>query len=361
MGKNEILKMESSCSDEKKVDVNSTENEVEEEEEEEEETTLSLCDFPINEESQSVKHEAEANEPQEDFNFGSWGGSVLTETEMCAADEVFFQGQILPLRHSVSSESGFAGIGNDSRNFSRCVSRAESVGRCYSGGSSSYSSRSSSINSRNSSNSCSALTSKPYKPRRNRNQFHSHPSPTPQIRFSSARHGNFNNFSHHSQQSMIWSFLRLGLVQKPEIASLDLKLRSNNQNNNQRYSTKNRIINSKNNRINDGDNNKMKNILNIEKKPKQGFFDRNGALCGGCKCSINAVETVPSRISTIKSGVTMTEAQAKEEKEEAMTKTTKVCRGKQSMSRHRTSEWLKQLSLESGPDGGKIQGQFTHV
>lgn len=100
-------------------------------EEEEEEEALSLSDLPINlvkteetqlrresdeeggggrggeEEGSGYSKEHEKEEPE--FDFGWWGnngprGSL--ESQMCAADELFFKGQILPLRLSVSSDNG---------------------------------------------------------------------------------------------------------------------------------------------------------------------------------------------------------------------------------------------------------------
>uniref|UniRef100_A0A5B6YKY6 Uncharacterized protein n=1 Tax=Davidia involucrata TaxID=16924 RepID=A0A5B6YKY6_DAVIN len=313
------------CADEKRSHSNS--NSIENEEEEEEEA-LSLCDLPNNEESQSRKEEAEAIETPEDFDFGLLGGSLLTESEICAADEVFFQGQILPLRHSISSDSGggfLAGFQHDSRN----PSRSESMDHCHSGGFTGVSSRSSSIRSYHSSSSGSSTTKTKqyYKPIRVRNQFdqfHSHPSPTPQIRVSSIRH--HGNVSHRCHKSTIWSFFRVGLVRTPEIELQDLKVRGNN-------------------------NSTAKNFgCYIEKKKKQqSFFDKNSVLFGGCKCSVNAVETVvPSRIVLIKSN----SVHVNEEKEQVAlkNKTKQRQHGKQAVSRHRTFEWLKELSLVGVPD-----------
>uniref|UniRef100_A0A5B6YJZ7 Putative vitellogenin-1 isoform X1 n=1 Tax=Davidia involucrata TaxID=16924 RepID=A0A5B6YJZ7_DAVIN len=315
--------MARNCADGKWGHSNSFENEEEEEE------ALSLCDLPINEENDQSRKEEESQtiQTEEDFDFGSWGGSVLTKSEMCAADEVFFQGQILPLRHSISSDSGLQP--GFSRNPSRCVSRSESMDHCYSGGFTSVSSRSSSIRSYHSSSSGSSTTKTKqyYKPIRVRNQFdqfHSHPSPTPQIRVSSIRH--HGNVSHRCHKSTIWSFFRVGLVRTPEIELQDLKVRGNN-------------------------NSTAKNFgCYIEKKKKQqSFFDKNSVLFGGCKCSVNAVETVvPSRIVLIKSN----SVHVNEEKEQVAlkNKTKQRQHGKQAVSRHRTFEWLKELSLVGVPD-----------
>nr|GMD55292.1 probable membrane-associated kinase regulator 1 [Ipomoea batatas] len=70
---------------------------------------MSLCDLPNKEENQPKKESPGAcggeSQEEDDFDFCWWGGSSsFKESEMCAADEVFFQGQILPLRHSISSD-----------------------------------------------------------------------------------------------------------------------------------------------------------------------------------------------------------------------------------------------------------------
>ncbi|XP_059623978.1 uncharacterized protein LOC132266964 [Cornus florida] len=337
-------------SNEKWVPPNSPENEVQDEEEEEEEA-LSLCDLPINEEKQSRKQESKPAQPEEDFDFSSLGGgSVLTESEMCVADEVFFRGQILPFRHSISSEPGLSlsGSRNSCRNPSGSVSRSESMDHYYSGGGfTSFSSRSSSVRSYHSSSSGSTSTipttkstthNKPPKPR---NQFHSHPSPTPRIRVSGPRPGNVPR-----SKSTAWSFFKVGLVRTPEIELQDLKFRGINN-----IGSRNNSRNSNSNsNSNDNDN---ENESKIRKKKKQlRLFDRNGgALFGGCKCSVNStvdqtVHQYPkySRIVLRKSKsvneISSSEKIVEQEiKEETMKKT------KQAMSRHRTFEWLKELSL----------------
>ncbi|RWV99837.1 hypothetical protein GW17_00037242 [Ensete ventricosum] len=80
------------------------------EEVEEEEESLSLSDLPevIDE---AMDEECKTGEATDDFEFQiSVAGGLLSssvETDMCAADEVFFQGQILPLQPSISPGSGF--------------------------------------------------------------------------------------------------------------------------------------------------------------------------------------------------------------------------------------------------------------
>ncbi|KAK4341332.1 hypothetical protein RND71_039833 [Anisodus tanguticus] len=76
--------------------------EEEEDDEDDEEETLSLRDLPNNEESKTRKLESpRGSVTQEDFDFCSF----LKNSTMCSADEVFFQGQILPLHYSSSLPS----------------------------------------------------------------------------------------------------------------------------------------------------------------------------------------------------------------------------------------------------------------
>ncbi|XAR51340.1 hypothetical protein NMG60_11005941 [Bertholletia excelsa] len=318
-------KMARNCDDENRVQSRSSDqNEADEEDE-----ALSLCDLPIQGENVARKEENEVVKTCEDFDFGSRGGSVLAGSEMCAADEVFFQGQILPLRHSISSESGLVMLRPESRNPSRCISRSESMDHSYSGVFTSVSSRSSSIRSQHSSSSGSSTnTTTTTHKQRIRNYFHSHPSPTPQIRVSSSRYPNPNSYT---RKSTLWSFFRVGLVRTPEIELQDLKARSNT----------NRSFGSRNSTSSAGTGDlagKGSDVGDAKKKKKQRFFDRNGGIFdfGGCKCSVNTVDTI--KINNNETG--------NEPKEEAATKKTK----KQAVSRHRTFEWLKELSLAGVPD-----------
>ncbi|XP_022879443.1 J domain-containing protein DDB_G0295729 [Olea europaea var. sylvestris] len=306
--------------------------------EEEEEEALSLCDLPINEENQSKKEEVpipRTNEIQEDFDFCSFS----KESEMCAADEVFYQGQILPLRNSISSEKGLNGYRSDSRSISRCAS----MDHCYSVGFTSVSSRSSSIRSHQSSSSGSSSSIKSINIPRVLNQFHSHPSPTPQLRLSSIKQGNLRN---SNRKSSLWSIFHVGLVTPPEIALEDLKMRRENNNNNKNFGSRNSTSSNSSD---------FSNVSNNKKKSR--FFDRNGVLFGGCKCSANAIETVSPRVVFIKRSASENEAhelQLQENNVRTMNSTKNQHHQqrtrKQALSRHRTFEWLKQLSLESTTD-----------
>ncbi|XP_021908253.1 uncharacterized protein LOC110822436 [Carica papaya] len=345
-------------------DVKSGSREVdEEEEEEEEEEALSLCDLPVNliEEDGNFKksvHEEETRgvETGEDFDFGSWVGSISAEqAEMCAADEVFFKGQILPLRHSVSSDKGLFEF---HRNPSRCVSRSQSMDHCLSAGpfTSSATSRSSSCRSHYSSSSSSASSTNNNARNSNpriRNQFIiTHPSPKPQLRTSIARNG--NPVSARIQKFSMWDFFRLGLVRAPEIELRTAGGTTNNINRgsvsrNNSWSSSNSNSSVKNsNRTSQGE-------FRIEKQRGPSFMEKRKALFNGCKCSVSAVETVPlNNIVIIKSCkgdqvkkqsndriIAVMEEKLQELKIKKKSKEKQE--GKQALSRHRTFEWLKEL------------------
>lgn len=303
----------------------------EEDHDEELEESLSLCDLPINESENlhPTNEFSKESQQEEDFDFNFFNHILISkdETEMCVADEVFFQGQILPLRHSVSCD-GDSGDGFARIQTKYCFSRSDSSDHSsYSGGLTSASSRSSSINSHHSSSSAtssatSATARRP--PRiRNRNQFqYSHPSPKPQIRSSSSSSSVNSN---RNSTSGFWSILRVGLMTPPPgIAIKDLKNRSS------RNTTSINVCNY----------NSTPKRSNSKQKPF--FLNKNGAvLFGGCKCSASSVGPNPSAIRT-KSGSGSKES-------ENMTKNKQE--KKQEMSRHRTFEWLKQLSLEEEETG----------
>uniref|UniRef100_A0A803PEH8 Uncharacterized protein n=1 Tax=Cannabis sativa TaxID=3483 RepID=A0A803PEH8_CANSA len=146
-----------------------------------EEEDVSLCDLLV-EDLYDAKNDVVTTssviETQDDeFAFG---GSISTASEMCTADELFFGGQILPLRLSVSSDAG--PVRNDTT-------------RKLGSGSEFISSRSSSCSSRSTQHSTTiAITRVTSEPRLgNRNHFFFHPSPKPQIRASSASVN--NNYS----------------------------------------------------------------------------------------------------------------------------------------------------------------------
>ncbi|TYI56625.1 hypothetical protein E1A91_D11G224500v1 [Gossypium mustelinum] len=332
----------------------------------EEDEALSLCDLPVNltkEERTQTKNEEDGEEPQalktdEDFNFGSLCGSLSTELEMCAADEVFFQGQILPLRLSVSSDSGLTGwCRQDSLNTSRCLSRSESMDH----GSLSRFTSASSSSSRSSSYNSITVTPRTFssssKPMKIRNNFNTHPSPKPHIRSSRTRPINVSSRSQKS--SSMWDFFRLGLVRAPELELKDLKARSNNNNNNGNKNSvsRNSSCNSSNSSSSTKNSSSSK-IVNksgeVVKNPQdsnKGSLGKRIGSFSGCKCSVDAIGTVPLN------NVIMTKSSkdnaAMEDKKKLLQelKTKKKRKGKQALSRNRTFEWLTELSHASYVDG----------
>lgn len=249
-----------------------------------EDEALSLCDLPLTRHesrkqngSEDVTH-LRYIETDDDFDFCSL---VSTQSEMCAADEVFYQGQILPLRRSIKFRDF---------NPSRSVDGSSSGGL--------ISSRSSSIGSHHSSSSSSSSGGEPKQPPRNQFQY-SHPSPSPRTHFSGNRREMPKSIN--AKKSSAWNIFRLGLVAAPpEISFHDLKTR--------RPST----------------------ILLGEKK-----IIKNRDFLSGCRlCSADAVDTVPSKVVIIKRSASDGEREAPEIQFPAP---------KKRSSQRRTAEWLKQL------------------
>ncbi|KAL7141474.1 hypothetical protein ABFS83_08G055500 [Erythranthe nasuta] len=303
---------------------------AEEEDEEEEEEALSLSDLPLfhqwRKDQRNIKEEEESirsplMEAKDDFDFCS----ASKESEMCAADELFFKGRILPFRHSVSSsEPGLL--------------RSGSMDRYYSGGL--ISSRSSSINSHHSmtssSSSSSAAVRRPKLPPP-RNQFqYSHPSPSPRLHFPSQRTkiAAGRNYA-AAKSSPPWNIFRLGLVAAPP----DLKTRCPSSKNN--FGSRN----SNSSSISSGSNKKKK------KKARVSLL--GGA--GGCRsCSSDTVDTVAPRVVFYKRCASEGDVakalldlqRRKSNNAEDSTMTTNKHVAKKRLSHRRTFEWLKQLSLE---------------
>lgn len=277
------------------VQFNSHENQCFEDEEEEEEA-LSLCDLPINNNEFETNSKDNDKYDQEDFEFGSCHAAAANKSpeNMCNADDIFFQGQILPLRHSVSSETKSI--------HTRIINRSASLTDPRTKRSNGYGYRI-------------------------RNQFHSHPSPSPQIRTQS-----FRTLSHSTHKtSSLWSFLQVGLVKPQEIGLSDLKNRSkrfgsHNSNSSSTSSSMNSTI--------DQNQNKTQNPRINTKKKQRLFFG------SGCKCSVSVDSITNER--TIKETVVQ-----KNKTTTNMSKESTMIGGerKQTMSRHRTFEWLKQLSI----------------
>ncbi|KAL4368665.1 hypothetical protein GQ457_05G013660 [Hibiscus cannabinus] len=320
----------------------------------EEEEALSLCDLPVDlikEENQLVLEKdgepVQTSKTAEDFNFGSWGGSLSIKTEMCAADEVFFKGQILPRRHSVSSDSGIMGFRQDSHNTSVCLSRSESMdhGSLSRFTSVSSSSTRSSHYSTSSNNSMAArMESTNPKPKaiKIRNNFNTYPSPKPQIRLPKTR---TPNVSSRNQRSFMWDFFRLGLVRAPELELQDLKFRSNNNNNNGNRTSVSRNSSCNSSNSSSSTKNVVVNkggvgVANNQQELNRGFLEKRMGLLSGCTCSADAVETIPL------SNVIVTKSNKNRKKDKATLHDAVIeekKKKKQALYRHRTFEWIKEL------------------
>ncbi|XP_051140302.1 uncharacterized protein LOC127257852 [Andrographis paniculata] len=317
-----------------------------------EEEALSLSDLPLliqkkdtvdEYEEEHVRGEGKKQIIQEDFDFDFC--SFSKTSEMCTADEVFFQGQILPLRrrHSVSSEEGGSLLSQNRP--VRPVFRSESMDRFYSGGL--ISSRSSSISSSHQSSSSSggswSSVSKPghkFKPRVN--QFHSLPSPSPRIRLPGHKQGNpiTPHRTSTKKSSTVWNVLRLGLVgPPPELALQDLKTRCPSNIGANRFGSRHSTSSS-------GGGSSV----------AAGRRKVRALISSGCRCSSDAVATapIPSRTVIIRrsaseggAGETVSLRRRSHHRESSPER---IAATKKQLSHHRTFEWIKQLSLEGAPD-----------
>ncbi|KAI3785125.1 hypothetical protein L1987_44237 [Smallanthus sonchifolius] len=284
--------------------------------EDEEEEALSLRDLPTNDIEIDPNSNKQDTEP-EDFQFDSYHGAAtcLSPENMCNADDLFFQGQLLPLRHSVSS---------DSDNLTRKINRSASM--------SIVSSRTIRSNEYG------------YKPKI-RNQFHSHPSPSPQIRTQS-----FRTLSHSNPKtSSLWSFLQVGLVKPQEIGLSDLKNRSKRfGSHNSNSSSTSSSMNSTNDQNQNQNQNQHKNKMKHPRKNTTNTKKKQRLFFGGCKCSAVSIdgmiikEAVPKKKTTKEDQNMLHLRNLQVSKESTMIGERKQT---QTASRHRTFEWLKQLSI----------------
>ncbi|KAL9327613.1 hypothetical protein ACSQ67_002616 [Phaseolus vulgaris] len=316
----------------------------EEGEEDEEIEALSLCDLPvnlINDEAQpkpKPKPDSQIIESREDFDFPLWGTPLSPESEMCAADEVFFQGQILPLRLSLK----------------RCQSRSESLGHGSLREFRSNSSRSSSVRSQNSTSSSSSTTtttpriSKPRAQNQNQNHFHAHPSPQPQLKVTVPRQTSFGN---QGRKSSAWDFFRLGVVPAPEIALQDLKVRSNNSVNKNHIGRNNSSNNSSSSNSNLNANSAVKRSYSAKGNHVfKDFVGIGGGFWSGCKCSVETVQSNMIMIKGSTKSANKTESATHAMKEKVVERKKHKQRqkqGKRTVSRRRTFEWLKELSHDA--------------
>ncbi|KAK7263226.1 hypothetical protein RJT34_30813 [Clitoria ternatea] len=340
---------------------NHTEEEEDDDDEEEEEEALSLSDLPVinhDHHQPGNKDQNFDNKVNEEFDFRSWGGFFSKEPEMCAADEVFFEGQILPLRLSFSSEAGLLTTPSQSLSqhygkqliINRSKSSSDSFDHCSTieFQSSSNSSRSSSLRSQNSSSSTSSATTirPPRTKPKIRNQFHTHPSPKPQLRASGPRQ--LTSFGNQGRKSSsAWEIFRLGVVPAPEIGLQDLKVRSSNVNKN---CVSRNSSSSSNNSVSNGAAKSVKMSSKKSNNVLKQFVSKSGGLLSGCDCSF---ETVQSNMVMIKGG-SGTKSRNKTESTTTHAAKEKVVvelkkpkhrqkQGKKVMSRRRTFEWLKEL------------------
>lgn len=267
------------------------------EEEEEEEEALSLCDLP-NEKGELrsiVKEEDEEFDSGFEFGIGSSfrAGSDSCEPapEMSTADELFFKGRILPLRHSVSLDAGL----NEP---TRLITRSESVEFRRTG----------------------IIRSD----RKIKNNFidYSQPSPQPQIRRSSSMTARVNSIR-NPKSSSIWDFLRLGLVRTPEI---ELRTTAGNA----------KLSVSRNSSC--SSTSTSSNSKKIGSGESRSRNRRRSFMFSDCKCSVSTeTKMAPVKIK-VSSGET-------EEKQRMMEKKTAKKEEKSAMARKRTFEWLSQVGF----------------
>lgn len=267
-------------------------NQEDDDDDVEEEEALSLCDLPVNLPNENIELRS-IDKEDEEFEFGigssfrAGSDSCEPAPEMSTADELFFKGRILPLRHSVSLDAGL----NEP---TRLITRSESVEFRRTG-----------IRS----------------DRKIKNNFidYSQPSPQPQIRRSSSMTARVNSIR-NPKSSSIWDFLRLGLVRTPEI---ELRTTAGNA------------------KLSVSRNSSCSSTSTSSNSKKTGESRsrnrRRSFLFSDCKCSV-ATETmmVPVKIK-VSSGET-------EEKQRKMEKKTAKKEEKTAMARKRTFEWLKELS-----------------
>ncbi|GFY81037.1 hypothetical protein Acr_01g0008460 [Actinidia rufa] len=285
----------------------------------EDEEALSLCDLPLNrDDNNQSREDASAPSAIEDFNSGSWPGFVSAEPEMCVADEP----------HSGTLAGPFPGPSP----WTTCVRVGPLVPAVE------VAALGVSIHQ--------AVAAPPPPPTTNpkkvRNPFHAHPSPTPQIRVPSSRYGNSGHSGHQGgRKSTRWSLFRVGLFPAPKIELHDLRARGTNNRFDNRHSCSSTSSSDHQRR----------------KKSNHGLF-------GGCRCSFDAVETLNLRVPVKDKSHDGTEDEKEktvtlralvkdksnnrtdDEKEKAGT----TKKGKQLVSRHRTFEWLKELSIAGVPD-----------
>ncbi|XP_020580211.1 uncharacterized protein LOC110024530 [Phalaenopsis equestris] len=165
---------------------------------------LSLSDLPISKPNTNNPEQDSGPSPSKDDQFEfriitNGNHSSTNLTDMCAADDVFFHGQLLPLgpTHPVSRSDSTASISFDS---STSVSRSLS------------------------SNSCASSSDAPQSLLRIRsNTLCACPSPNPRV-WSVGRNG-CGRRSTGSAPPVGWGLLRLGVAMAPEMELSDMRVR----------------------------------------------------------------------------------------------------------------------------------------
>ncbi|KAJ8769278.1 hypothetical protein K2173_002482 [Erythroxylum novogranatense] len=335
--------------------------------EEEEEEALSLCDLPvnwINDGGRSSKEEAPGTESNQDFDFSPWDVCQSTESEMCAADDIFFQGQILPLRLSLSSECNFNKFSKlDSFKPSRSISRSESMDHYSLVWSTSFSSRSSSSRSHKSSSSNGssvAIKARVPKPRVSNQFLCHHQSPRPQIRLPISQLGG-NPASYSTRKSSVWNILRRGLVRTPEMELQDLKVRNSAISRNSSSSSSSSNSNGHNNfsqiDVNDSSVKPCNSSQEKNLKKQRLISDKRRGLLSGCSCSVSVIKPAALNALIIRNSNSSTGNHVHNHVREPTDEKQKHLKikiknekkmegkqeGKQAMARHRTYEWIKEL------------------
>ncbi|GAB2227308.1 hypothetical protein Drorol1_Dr00009124 [Drosera rotundifolia] len=298
--------------------------------------TPSLCDLPVielNEDEVPDKRTNEETQDEEDFNFGSLraDGSLLSlDDDMCVADEIFLNGQILPLRHSISSfDKLHINNNNNADTLVRVWSGSlQSLDRCGSMSSSGY-------RSSNYSTSRSSSTGSTGKSARNR--FHSYPSPSPQIRACpGTRTVPTCGPKKPNSKSTLWDLLRRGLVRAPpELAPR----RSTSYCHGQKIISRS-SSSSSSSTVNDkgggNGNGRVKKIPAPGDLSPAGAKKSVGGIFGGCKYSVEVVTNVGCG-SAVVAEVEMMKGKTEEER-----------RRVERRRRRRTFEWLKGVTDHGG-------------
>ncbi|RWW85742.1 hypothetical protein BHE74_00005548 [Ensete ventricosum] len=318
--------------------------------EEEEEASL-LSGFT----DKSIDVEGKMEGEGDDFEFRVSAGGGLLEGDgaavaaMCAADEVFFKGHIMPLRPSVDN--------GGSRRPSRCGSRSDSMDRC-STAIASLGFDTSRSNSSNSSSNCvsrshssnSARSSNAFDLPRSSlsNNFYTHPSPKPQL-----RHARKASASRRSTASAPpgWGIFWLGLIRPPHIELYDLRSRRSSTGTGERKSDADAVHEKKSVRSNeDGSASASASARNSSSSRRLDVCDGENKvekkvtrLVGrglSCKCTLDAVEPRSMAGKKKQDGASLRRAD--------------------SMYRSRIFEWLEELSIAKATTGSRDSGGGVH-